>query len=111
MLAILGRIRLIGAGQPRRDLGRERRLGRLHPAVAHRLVAGGIGLQLGPVHSDVPELHQPCGPAQVQDLDKQIRQGGEVALAEVCDGAEVGPVQAGDGHDVHPLLAGPGELA
>jgi hypothetical protein len=111
MLAILSCIRLIGAGQPRRDLGRERRLDRLHPAKAHRLVAGGIGLQLGPVHGHMAELHQPCGPAQAQDLDEQIRQGGEVALAELGDGAEVGAVQARHGHHVHPLLAGPGELA
>ena len=110
MLAILGRIGLAGLLQPALDLGGQRRLGRLHPAVAHRLVARGIGLQLGPVHGHMPELHQPRRPAQAQHLDEQVRQGGEVALAEVGDGAEVRPVQAGDRHDVDPLLAGAGKL-
>lgn len=37
-LLILGRIRLARSAQPGLDLGGQRRLGRLHPAIAHRLV-------------------------------------------------------------------------
>lgn len=57
------------------------------------------------------ELDQTGGSTQVQHLHEQVRQGHEVALAEIGDGAEVGPVQAGDGHDIDPLLTGAGELA
>src|SRR3712207_7181856 len=59
----------------------------------------------------MPELHQSGRPAQLQDLHEQIRQGREVALAEVRDGAEVRTVQARDRHDIDPLLTGAGELA
>ena len=107
----VGGIRLLGLGQPCVHLGGQRLLGCLHAAIAHGFVARGVRLQLGAVHGHMPELHQSCGSTQLQDLHEQIRQGCEMALAEIRDGAEVGTVQACDRHDVDPLLTGAGELA
>src|SRR5215217_5815291 len=60
MLVVLGCIRLIGLNQPGVHLGGEGLLGYLHPGIAHRFMARGVGLQLGPVHGHMPELHKPC---------------------------------------------------
>ena len=111
MSLILGRIGLARAIQPGFDFRGQRQLDRLHPPVAHRLMTRGVGLQLGAVHRHVSELDQTSRPTQAQHLHEQVRQGHEVALAEVGDGAEIRPVQAGHGHDIDPLLTGTSELA
>ena len=51
------------------------------------------------------ELDQTGRPTQAQHLHEQVRQGHEVALAEVGNGSEVRLVQPGHRHDVDPLLA------
>ncbi len=73
-------------------------------------MARGVGLQLGPVHRDVAEPHETSGAAKPQDLHEQVRQNGEMALAEIRDSAEVRAVQSRHRHDVDPLLAGAGQL-
>ncbi len=109
MLGVLGGVSGLRLGQPALDLGRERRLGRCHPAIAHRLVLARVGLELGAVERDVAKPDQPRLPAQPQDLHEQRRQRRQMALPEVADGAEIRPLQAGHRHDVEPLLAAPGD--
>src|ERR1700730_7627822 len=73
VLAILGRVlsgRLLHLA---RNLGGELLLGPSHPAVAHRLVLGGIRLNLGAVERDMAELDQTSFAAQPEDLYKQTR--------------------------------------
>ena len=50
----------------------KRRFDHFHPAVAHGLVTRGVRLQLGAVHYDVSELHEPGRSAQAQDLHEQV---------------------------------------
>ena len=56
VLAILGRVLRGRLLHPSRNLGGELLLGPSHPAVAHRLVLGGIRLDLGAVERDMAEL-------------------------------------------------------
>ena len=71
---------------------RQQRLLLLHPAIAHGLVLRRVGPDLGAVQGHMPQLHQPCLPAQLQHLVEQTGQGCQVILAKVGDGAEVGVV-------------------
>ena len=47
-------------------------LGVLHPAIAHRLMRRGIGLEFGTVTCHVPQCHQPRLLAQREHLREQI---------------------------------------
>src|ERR1700726_2784877 len=73
VLAILGRVLSGRLLHPARNLGGELLLGPSHPAVAHRLVLGGIRLNLGAVERDMAELDQTRFAAQPEDLYKQTR--------------------------------------
>src|ERR1700730_9896187 len=73
VLAILGRVLIGRLLHPARNLGGELLLGPSHPAVAHRLVLGGIRLNLGAVERDMAELDQNRFAAQPEDLYKQTR--------------------------------------
>ena len=64
----------------------------LHARIAHGLVLGGVGAQLGPVHRHMAEAHQTRPLAQRQHLNEQLAQRRQVAAAELADGAEVRPV-------------------
>lgn len=75
--------------QPSVHLGGQGRLGRFDPSVAYRLLAEGVGLQLGADHRHVGELDKTGRPTQAQHLYEQVRQGREVALAELDDCAKV----------------------
>ncbi len=71
------------------DLGLQGRLRLAHPVIAHRLVTGGIGLDLGaieghPAHRDHARLL-----AQGQRLQEQGFQRGEVTAPKAGDGAKV----------------------
>jgi hypothetical protein len=79
-------------------------------AVAHGLVLGGVGPELGAVDRDVPEPDQSGGPTQPEHLLEQAGQRRLMALAEIADRPEVRPVQTRHRHDVQPLLARPGQL-
>ena len=85
---VLGGVGGIGLVQPGRDLGGKFRFLAHHMLVAHRLVLAGIRLELGTVHSHVPQLDQPGRLAQPQHLDEELLQRRQVSLAEVADGAE-----------------------
>ena len=56
-LVFLG-VRSLGRAQPPLDLGLELRRTLLHALVAHRLVLGGVRLDLRPVERDMAELHK-----------------------------------------------------
>jgi hypothetical protein len=57
--------------QPGADRGLQCGFGRGHPAVAHGLVFGRIGLDLGAIERDVAELDQTRLPAQRQHLQEE----------------------------------------
>ena len=61
----------------------------LHALVAHRLVLGGVRLDLRPVERDMAELHKSRLFAQLENLP-DIRKRLQVPLAEVGDGANRG---------------------
>ena len=105
MAGILLQVGRLGPLQPAGHLGGQRRLGRLHPAVAHRLVARGVGAELGAVDGDVAEPHQARRAAQPQHLAEQPGERGEVAPPERRDRPEVRPLRAGHRHEVQALLA------
>lgn len=85
------------------------RLGRPHPPIAHGLVLGGAGPDLGAVQGHMPKPHKPGLLAELQDLHEQPLQRFEMALAEVADRAEVRLIQGSDRHEVDPLAAGLGD--
>ena len=83
-LVLLG-VRRLGGAQPPADLGLQLRRALLHALVAHRLVLGGVRLDLRPVERDMAELHEPGLLAQLQYLHEQPRKRLQVPLAEVRD--------------------------
>jgi len=109
-LVLLG-VRSLGRAQPARDLGFKlsRALG--HAFVAHRLVLGGVRLDLRPVERDMAKLHQPRLLAKLQNLGKQSGERLQMALAEVGDGAEIRRIEPHDAHEVDPLARRLGDPA
>ncbi|MGY2932072.1 hypothetical protein ACVWZ6_001674 [Bradyrhizobium sp. GM6.1] len=55
------------------DFGSKPRFGLFHPAIAHRLVDPGIGLDLGAIERHMAKLHKAGLAAQLQDLPEQAR--------------------------------------
>ncbi len=108
VLLVVGRL---GPLQPAGHLGGQRGLGLRHAAVAHRLVARGVGLELGAVDGDVAEPDEARRPAEPQHLAEQLGERGEVAAPEARHGAEVRPLQPRHRHEIDPLLARPGDPA
>ena len=82
-----------------------------HVAIAHRLVARGIALDLGPIDGDRAQADQAGRLRQAEHLHEHIGEGVEVVLAEEADGAEVGAVGADDGQEGEVALAGQGDLS
>jgi hypothetical protein len=93
-----------GARKPRLHLGLQLRFRLAHPPAAHRLVLGGVRLDLRPVERHVPKLHRPRLPAQAQHLNEKIARRLQMPPAKLRDRAEVGPAHPGHRHEVHPLL-------
>ena len=104
-LLVLRRIFSLGAIEPLLDFGREHRLHFLHPLVAHRLVLGGVGADLGSVQRHVPKLDQAGLAAQRQHLLEQSGQRFQVPLAKITNRPKVRPAHRRHGHEVQPLLA------
>ncbi len=88
-LTILSLIGLGGLSQPVLDLRRKPRLGLFHPAIAHRLVDPGIGLDLGAVERHMAKLHEPRLAAQRKNLPEQSGKRRQMPLAKLTDRAEV----------------------
>jgi hypothetical protein len=100
---VLLRIGGLRGFEPAVNLGRQLRFALLHALVAHRLVLGGIRLDLAAVERNVPELHQPGPLNQLQYLHEQRRQRLQMPSAELRDRAEVGRVPRHHHHEVRPL--------
>ncbi|RWL75890.1 MAG: hypothetical protein EOR69_31230 [Mesorhizobium sp.] len=90
----------------------------LHALVAHRLVLGRVGLDLGAVERHVPELHQFRLLGKLQDLHEQRSRRLQMPSAEIRDGAEVRRIARHDHHEVrlrvsviagHPFSLNPGQ--
>ena len=98
--AVLDVFGLVGGhslGQELGDLLLHPRLLGLHPVIAHGLVPRGVGLDLGAIEGDGADLGQAGQGTELEDLDEEGFEPGQVDLAEVADGAEVGGVLADDG--------------
>ena len=79
--------------------------------VAHRLVPGGIGVELGAVEGHAPEADEPGPGAQLKHLDEQVLEGGKMAAAEAADRAVVGRLVGRRPPERHVDQAAPLELA
>ncbi len=105
MLGVLRRIDCGGLREERRDLLLQFLLGLAHPAVAHRLVLGGIRQDLGPVQRHVPQAHQPGPLAELEHLAEQAGEGRQVALPKGGNAIVIG-VLVGRQDPVGDLLVG-----
>src|SRR5258705_231172 len=104
-LTILNLVGLGGLSQPVLDLCRKPRLGLFHPAIAHRLVDPGIGLDLGAVERHMAKLHEPRLAAQRKNLPEQSGESSQMALAKLADRAEVRTPHPGYCRKSQALLA------
>src|SRR5271166_6735610 len=89
-------VRRFGGGQPAVHLGLKLRLALFHAPIAHGLVLGGVGLDLGPIQRNMAELRKPRHLRKLQHLQKQARQRLQMALAELADGPEVRRIERPD---------------
>ena len=92
--------------KPAIHFGAKLRLPRLHAFVAHRLVLGGVRLDLRAVERDMSQLRQTGFFRQLQHLQKQLGQRRQMTLPEVGGRAEIGRVVRDDHHEIDPLGAG-----
>ena len=104
-------VRSLGCAQPPLDLGLELRRTLLHPLVAHRLVLGGVRLDLRPVERDMAELHKSRLFAQLENLPEQSRKRLQVPLAEVGDGAKIRRIEPDNAQEVDPFARRLGDPA
>ena len=104
-------VRSLGCAQPPIDLGLELRRTLLHALVAHRLVLGGVRLDLRPVERDMAELHKSRLFAQLENLPEQSRKRLQVPLAEVGDGAKIRRIEPDNAHEVDPFARRLGDPA
>src|SRR3981189_2536476 len=110
-LTILSLVGLGGLSQPALDLRRKPRLRRFHPAIAHRLVDPGIGLDLGAVERHMAKLHEPRLATQRKNLPEQSGERSQMPLAELADRAEVRTLHPRYCRKIQPLRAAPRDLA
>jgi hypothetical protein len=84
-LVLLGLVGLLCALEEGLDLRLEVGLGLEHVAVAHRLVATRVGLELGAVHRDRAELHKSHLARQAHHLREQFRELLQMERPEIAD--------------------------
>ena len=101
-----GRVGGLRALQQRIDLGLQFGFGLLHALKAHRLVAAGVGLELGAVDGHSAQLDQTHLASELDHLHKQLAQLLEVQRAEVANGAVLGEV-AGTKHPKRQVIVQP----
>ena len=101
LLGLVGRTYLVEQGL---DLRLQLGFGLEHVAAAHRLVAAGVGLDLGTVHRDGAELDQPHLACQAHDLHEQVRELLQMEGPEVADRAVRGKVARCQHPERHVLV-------
>src|SRR6202030_1688898 len=99
-------IRRLGGRQHASDLGFQFRRAFLHAFITHRFMFRRIGFDLRAIQCDVAELDQPCCLAQLQNLEEQLAERLQMALAEVADRSEVRRIERDNHHEIVPLAAG-----
>lgn len=82
-----------------------------HPSVAHRLVLGRVGIDLGTVDGDVPELDQSRLLAQPKHLQEQPREGAQVLLTKRRDAVVIRMLVARKNAKRYILIGRPLNLA
>ena len=65
-----------------------------------------IRFDLRAIQCDVAEFDQPCRLAQLQNLEEQLAERLQMALAEVADRSEVRRIERDNHHEIVPLAAG-----
>ena len=90
--AVLLIVHFLGSPEQLGHLSRQLPFLLFHPAVAHRLIPGGVGLNLGAVQRHVAQPHQSSPLAQFQHVPEQVGKRCQVVLAKVGDGAKVGGI-------------------
>jgi hypothetical protein len=96
VLRVLRRVDPLGRLEELRHLRRQLLLLGLHPLVAHRLVLGGVRLDLRPIERDDAQPDQTEPLTQPQHLHEQRRQRLQVDAPELADAAVVRVRIAGD---------------
>ena len=86
---VLLRVGCLRSFKPAIHFGAKFRLPRLHAFVAHRLVFGGVRLDLRAVERDMPQLCKPGLFRQLQHLQKQPPQRRQMTLPEVGDRTKI----------------------
>ena len=79
--------------------------------IAHSLTLGGIGMDLGPIETDVAQLQHPSHLGQHQHLDEQILEFGQEGFAKGGQGIMIGVQVAGDKAKGDGLVGGAFNLA
>src|SRR6516162_6369444 len=111
MQLVLFGVRRFGGAEPTGNLGFQVPGALRHTPIAHRLVLGGIGLQLGAIERHMPELDQAGLLAQQQHLLEQVVQRLQVPLAEIRYRAEIRHIEPHNAHEINPLAARLGDPA
>ena len=101
----------LGFRQQALDLVLQLLLGFGHPAIAHRLVLGGVGPDLRTVDGDVAELDQPSSLTEPKHLYEQPAECLQMLLAKGRDGVVVGMLIAGQHPKWHLVVSRSLELA
>ena len=107
IIADIGRLRLL---EQRRHFGLQPDLLLDHTVIAHGLVLGGIGLQLGPIQRHMPQRDQASPLTERQHLHEQIGQGRQMLLAKVADGPKIWPLVGRQHAKGHVLFQFPSNL-
>jgi len=108
---VLGGIGRLGVGQEVVDLGLKIGFALGHPLVAHGLAPTGVGSDLRAVQADPAQLDHPRLLAQLQDLQEQRIQRGQMPAPEPGHRPEVRCLVRGQEPKRHIVMAGLLDLA
>ena len=110
LMSSLG-VRSLGCAQPPLDLGLELRCTLLHALVAHRLVLGGVRLDLRPVERDMAELHKSRLFAQLENLPERSPASAFKCRLRKSETVRIRRIEPDNAHEVDPFARRLGDPA